>query len=617
MNTSINKINQLIEPLNLAQTDAVKHRNKHLLVISCPGSGKTRCLTHRLASLIVEGINPSNILCVTFTRKASREMIDRTNRLLESIDENIYLGSMMIGTFHSICLKILRAEGINHGVADADKQRDIIKKILMRSNIDQDFVYDALHRINYEKAFGRGPSAVESKLVRDVFQEYENALNKEKLLDYDDILLRTKQLFDAHPETRYKWQNQFQHILVDELQDTNMVQFSILESLISNNSTFFGVGDFAQSIYGWRGSLPDYINKFSENWKTDIIKLETNYRSGQKILNLAQSLIKASSLPLQASLNGVNGEGIQPVITQHMDEYAEATWIARTIKGLRSRNTPLHEIGILYRTHALSRVLEQVLSKEKVPYKLDHALSFTRRKEIRDILSYLSVIHNKDTEAIKRIINMPSRKIGPVTLNPIMAEALSLDKSLWDMLQLTKAKPIKSFIKLINKISDLPTLTEQFGAIVELTRYKQYLLSFDKETGEERVQNIEQLGVMINQCVTYDKLLEEIATIEDGVKQVGSAIHLLTMHAAKGLEFDAVFILGVEDGIIPHSKSISEGLDRIEEERRLLYVATTRARKNLFLSHTNSRLGFNRKSGTKCSRFITPDVLKHLYKEVI
>ena len=611
------KIDAIIESLNPSQVDAVKHRDNHLLVISCPGSGKTRCLTHRVASLILEGINPSNILCVTFTRKASREMVDRTRKLLESINHETDLGSMMIGTFHSICLKILRSEGINHGIADSDKQKEIIRKILIRYNVDQDFIYDALHRINYEKAFGRGPEAIESKLVRDVFQEYESALHKNKLLDYDDILLRTKKLFEEHPEIKARWQKQFTHILVDELQDTNMVQFSIIESLISNHSTFFGVGDFAQSIYGWRGSLPEYIHKFAEIWKTDIIKLETNYRSGQKILNLAQSLIKVSNLPLQASLNGVHGDGIQPILTEHMDEYAEATWVARTIKGLQSRGIPLHEVGILYRTHALSRALEQVLAKEKVPFKLEHALSFTRRKEVRDILSYLSVIHNKDDESVKRIINIPARKIGPVTLDPIIEEAQALDKSLWDVLKLSKAKPLKSFVKLIDDISMLNTLAEKYAAILELTKYKKYLLSFDKDTGEDRVQNVNQLGVMINQCVTYEKLLDEVASIEDGAKQAGSAIHLLTMHAAKGLEFDVVFILGVEDGIVPHKKSVSEGLDRIEEERRLLYVATTRARKNLFMSYTNSRLGFNKKTATKCSRFLTPDVMTHLYKEVI
>ena len=610
-------INKLLEPLNPSQADAVKHRDKHLLVISCPGSGKTRCLTHRVASLITEGVDPSKVLCVTFTRKAAREMIDRTRKLLESIGDHTNIGGMMIGTFHSICLKILRAEGIEHTIADSDKQKEIIKNILIKFGLDKDFVYDALHRINYEKAFGRGPNDMDNQIVKKVFQEYELVLSRNKLIDYDDILLKTKKIFDTHPEIRTKWQNQFIHILVDELQDTNMVQFSIIESLISNSSTFFGVGDFAQSIYGWRGSLPEYINKFADNWKTDIIKLETNYRSGQKILNLAQSLIKASPMPLQASLNGVNGDGITPVIAEHMDEYSEAKWIARTIKGLQNRGSSLHEIGILYRTHSLSRVIEQALSKEKVPYRMEHALSFTRRKEVRDILSYLSAIHNHDDESIKRIINVPARKIGSATLDELVNQATTTGESLWDILKISKSKPVKSFIKLIEDIPQDMDLSNQFDKIIESTNYNKYLMSFDKETGEDRVQNIAQLGIMIGQCGTYTKLLNEIESIEDGAQQVGSAIHMLTMHAAKGLEFDVVFILGVEDGIVPHKRSISDGGDRIEEERSLLYVAATRARKNLFMSYAKSRAGFNKQYGTKCSRFITPDVMKHLYKEVV
>lgn len=585
----------LLSGLNEIQTKAVEATDGPILILAGAGSGKTRVLTHRVAHLISEKkIDPQSILCITFTNKAAGEMKERILHLLEDSPTK---STPVMGTFHSICSKILRREGGAIGlppgfsIYDENDALDAIKEAMGNLNLNNQKISPSAIRHTISGAKNELISELEypqyargffQETVAKVYIEYQKILRRNKALDFDDLLLKVIHLFQSNPTILLRYQIQFRYILVDEYQDTNAVQYQLIKMLASRNRNIAVVGDASQSIYGFRGADFRNIVNFKKDYpEAKVFNLEQNYRSTQTILDAAHSVISENKSHPILSLWTDKKEGSKIKLFQARTEVDEAIYIINQIK---QSGLPLSSFAILYRTNAQSRSLEEAFLRQGIPYKLYGGVQFYERKEIKDVLSYLKLIANpEDSVAKKRI-----EKIGKGRANKFY--------SLVD--QLINQSP-----------NQLPSTHELMDLILAATDYLEYI-DDATEQGKMRVENVKELKSVAEQFPELVQFLENVALIQDSqmpdsalAPQEKEAVSMMTIHASKGLEFPVVFLVGMEEGLFPHSRSMLDPAE-MEEERRLAYVGITRAMQQLHLTYTRSRLYFGTRSNNLPSRFL-------------
>ena len=629
----------IYDTLNPQQKEAVLTTEGPLLLLAGAGSGKTRVLTHRIAWLIEEeGVNPWNILAITFTNKAAREMRERVDALVSYGAEDIW-----VSTFHSTCVRLLRRHidllGYNTSftIYDADDQKSLMKQICKQLNVDtkQYPEKSILSAISKAKDELKTPIEYEEEnrydfrkaKIAQVYREYQKRLKENNALDFDDLLFKTVELFQFHPEVLERYQERFRYIMVDEYQDTNTVQFKFVSMLARKYRNLCVVGDDDQSIYKFRGAnIYNILNFEKEYPDATVIKLEQNYRSTKTILEAANKVIAHNTERKAKALWTENETGEKIRFEQFGSEYDEAEQIADKIERFYKNGVSYQDMAILYRTNAQSRVLEEKLLMRNIPYKLVGGINFYQRKEIKDLLSYMRVIHNGvDELAVRRIINIPKRGIGAATIEKISVFALMNEISFFEAavhadeiptLGKAPAAKIKDFTMLIGKLRNILVekgIVEMFHAILEETGYVEELKLEDTPEAQSRIENIDEL---LNKLVEYEEttevpslgeLLEEIALVADidGLDEDMERVVLMTLHSAKGLEFPYVFMAGMEDGVFPSYMTIvSESNEELEEERRLCYVGITRAKKRLFLSAARMRRTHGQTQFNNVSRFI-------------
>ncbi len=621
----------ILKDLNEVQKEAVTSENKQILILAGAGSGKTRTLTYRIAWLISnKKIKPEHILAVTFTNKAAREMKDRLAALIKG-----KMSALWIGTFHSICARIMRMEakhlGYDQGftIYDVDDQVRALKKCMSRLNIPQQMYSPKLFQSKISRAKNnlQKPAdlvkemAVEvDRLLPDVFEEYDRFLKENNAMDFDDLLLKPIELFQNNPKLLKKYRSKFKSILIDEYQDTNRAQYELIKLLADKDIDLCVVGDEDQSIYRWRGADINNILNFSKDFPgADVFRLEENYRSNNNILEGANALVANNQQRLGKNLFTKRPEGDPIVLIETENERDEAKKIVECIHNeMFSKKRSFNDIAILYRTNAQSRVLEEELRKNAISYRIIGGQKFYERKEIRDILAYLKIITNpQDSVSLRRIINFPLRGIGDTTVGKIEKYAESLGITLLEGLGHVKDvdsisegmanrvlefhQIIQKYRKLRNKISAAElasTLTTDVGIINHLkTEYDQY-------ESEARLQNVHELFNTIEDFTkeresegldnSLASFLEEVSlqTDIDSLDETKNQVTLMTLHSAKGLEFPIVFITGLEMGLFPLQRNSADPAE-LEEERRLLYVGMTRAQENLYLSYARTRRRFN------------------------
>ena len=616
--------------LNEPQEQAVRHEGGPLLVLAGAGSGKTRIITERISHLVSERkVRPYNILAVTFTNKAANEMKQRVAKIASSEAKNIW-----IGTFHSTCLRILKRdinklEGYSRdfSIYDDSDQLKLIKDCMGRLNIGERLISpkSARSQIDGAKNKGIGPHDPElneyDKNVQRIYSLYEEELRKSNALDFGDLLHLTVKLFEKNLDVLDSYQNQFHHILVDEYQDTNHVQYKIVEMLSRKHRNIFVVGDDNQSIYGWRGADIKNILNFEKDFSdAKIVKLEQNYRSTKNILEAANKLITHNKNRHEKNLHTVNDAGELISYYEASDDKDEARHISSQIAGLKkSTEYDYKDIAIFFRTNSQSRLIEEELLRLCIPYKMVGGTEFYKRKEIKDILAFLKIIVNpSDDISLKRIINVPPRGIGSVTINNI--EVIAQDKgiSFYEAIQLAlKEKVLSSSVitklsrlnTLLTELIDFPDKNDIVALINHVLHKTKYLDMLEKE--EERRENI---GEILNLAVEFQKEREEpqlndfldsisLASDLDKFRESSDQVTLMTLHSAKGLEFPVVFIAGMEENLLPHFNSTMNG--QVEEERRLFYVGITRAKEKLHLASAERRMVFGKLQGSIPSRFIS------------
>ena len=595
--------------LNLIQQEAVKHDKGPSLVLSGPGSGKTRVITHRIAYLINKlNVTPDNILAVTFTNKAANEMRARIKKLTTTVP-------LWMGTFHSICAKILRESGgflgisPNFTIFDDDDSLRLIKDIMKELNISiKTFSPGSIKSaIGSAKTELIGPAEYQNlargyfqEIASKVYNEYQKALHKNKALDFDDLLFQTVILFQKYPEILKKFQDRWKYILVDEYQDTNRVQYIFTKLLAQKERNLFIVGDASQAIYGWRGADFRNILNFSKDFpEVKIFNLEQNYRSTKKILSAATNIISKNQSHPVLDLWTENQEGMPLILYEAKDEVEEAEFITRTIEKLikTGQNFDLKSFAVLYRTNAQSRVLEEAMLRSGLPYTLVGGTRFYERKEIKDVISYLRLLENPaDQVSFKRIVNTPPRGIGPAALkDPTNLKV----KEFWKLIKGAKEK------------SASPATIDIIDLVLTETKYLDYLDDGTTE-GAARAENVKELRSVAAEFPKPIDFLENVALVEkeylpkNSSRIVGgdkNVVTLMTLHAAKGLEFPIVFMVGLEEGLFPHSRSLTD-THELEEERRLCYVGITRAKQQLYLTYTQKRLYFGTKTEGVISRFV-------------
>ncbi|MDR5658618.1 DNA helicase PcrA [Serpentinicella sp. ANB-PHB4] len=623
--------------LNGCQKEAVLHTEGPLLVLAGAGSGKTRVLTHRIAYLIKEkGISPYNILAITFTNKAAREMKERIDALLGFEDRSLW-----VSTFHSTCVRILRMEieklGYNKNfvIYDASDQQVVIKACLKKLNINEK-TFDprgVLSAIGKAKDQLITPEEYKKSYVEDFWTEkiaeiygmYQKELKSNNALDFDDLIMKTVQLFEQFPLVLEYYHNKFKYILVDEFQDTNMAQYTLVSLLSKSHQNLCVVGDDDQSIYGWRGADISNILGFEKDFpKAEVIKLEENYRSTKKILDAANHVVARNEGRKDKNLWTGNDEG--EIIGYYCadNEYDESRFIAYTLEKLmRQENRSYKDFAILYRTNAQSRVLEDGLMKSGIPYRMYGGTRFFERKEIKDIIAYLIVIENSvDDLSVRRVINVPKRGIGAKAIERLEAYAESTGESFFHALvnadevpglSASQRKNIKGFTQMILELQDQKdelTITEITDYIYEKSGYIESLLQDGTVESQSRVENLEEFKSL---TLEFDKNSEEktldaflaknaLESATDSMDDEDNAVVLMTLHSAKGLEFPVVFIPGMEENIFPSPMSLKENNE--EEERRLCYVGITRAMQRLYMTHTKMRTLYGRTQYNSLSRFV-------------
>lgn len=641
-------MSNILDGLNSLQREAAEYMGGPLLILAGAGSGKTRVLTYKIAYMIEkEMIKPWEILAITFTNKAAKEMKSRVEELVgEGIAKDIWLG-----TFHAICVRILRREIERLGYTrdfnimdELDKQK-VIKEIMKKIDID-DKQYPA-NSIGYEISASKNNLQDSNKYlascsgdfrrekIASVFIEYEKTLKKNNSLDFDDLLVKVVELFMNYPEVLNHYQNKFKYLLVDEYQDTNKVQFIFISLIASCHGNICVVGDDSQSIYGFRGADISNILNFEKCFESaKVIKLEQNYRSTKNILNAANHVIKKNKKVIDKNLWTDNDEGSKIKYFTAKHEYEEAQYIADTIdKQIRDEGLNYSDFAVLFRTNAQSRAIEEIFMREGTPYRLISGLKFYSRKEIKDIVAYLKLINNPvDNVSLKRVINEPKRGIGDTTLENLSDMADISGMSIFEYISnssnlanLRSSGNIMMFKNIINELIEKKEtlgVTDLIKQILLTTGYEDMLLKEKTTEAENRLENIyEFVGVAVefekeNVDNTLFDFLESIALVSDvdNLEEGALAVTLMTMHSSKGLEYNVVYICGMEEGLFPSKKSIFED-EEVEEERRLCYVGITRAKKHLHLTGARQRTLYGSTTYTEPSRFIL-EVPDNLYDEV-
>ena len=611
-----------MQELNSEQMKAVNHINGPMLVLAGAGSGKTKVLTNRIAGLIENGISPLNILAITFTNKAAKEMKERVIRLIGAEAYNI-----QISTFHSLGLKILKENynllgyERNFTIIDSDDVLTIIKKIMKDLNMSKDY-YNAReikNKISSAKNEMMGLdefSKVEfDHKVVEVYRQYLKKLKNGNSVDFDDLLILPIKLFKIYPNILEQYQDRYKYILIDEYQDTNEAQYIFSKLLSAKYRNIFVVGDNDQAIYAFRGANYKNILNFEKDYpEAKTILLEENYRSTKTILDAANSVIKNNKERKDKKLwsNNHIGEKIKYKVVGNEKE--EASFVATEIKELINQGVNEEDIAILYRTNAQSRVVEEEMLKKNIKYRVVGSFYFYNRKEIKDLLCYLRLINNhKDDVSLLRIINTPKRGIGEKTIDNLTNAAIENNTSLFEAISSGKELEFKKLIEELTKESENLSLTELVDNILEKSGIKKELMSSKLLEDEIRLENLNEFkGVTKSYeeeygSATLEDFLDEISLVSDmSEHQDGTnRVSLMTVHSVKGLEFDYVFIVGMEEGIFPHYNAINDGSSSaIEEERRLCYVAITRAKKKLYILSAESRMLFGNTNRNKPSRFI-------------
>ena len=626
----------ILDKLNPQQKRAVTSGTGPVLVLAGPGSGKTRVLTQRVAYLIAsEGVRPYQILAVTFTNKAAREMEHRVQSLL---GEEATQG-MMLGTFHAICARLLRREAehlpveSNFVIFDADDQERIVKSIIKEFNLNDKLYRAASVHGSISKAkndlIGADDYPITNyrdEVVKRIYVEYQKRLITSNAVDFDDLLVYTARLLEDFPTVREKYARRFVHVLVDEFQDTNLAQYSLIRHLASAHKNVFCVGDPDQSVYRWRGADYRNVQRFETDYPdAQVILLEQNYRSKQNILDAAMSVIDRAQHRRKKKLFTERGTGEKIFFYEAPDDYAEASFVVDTIATLvASKQHEPGECAVMYRTNAMSRLLEEAFLAARLPYRLVGAQRFYGRREVKDIICFLRLVHNPADEAsLDRVINVPKRGLGDKALSTLhmvarqnnLAPGVVLldlargsDSPFWDQFTGRAALPLADFgASLANWKAGAPALTvvELFDHILADLNYKAYI-DDESEEGEDRWENVQELRrlAMEYSTRTLEEFLENVALVADqDTITDANAPTLLTLHAAKGLEFGAVFIVGLDDGILPHSRSFDEP-EAMEEERRLFYVGITRAKDRLYLIRSVQRGGRGYAEETFPSRYL-------------
>lgn len=638
-------MNNMLDKLNERQKEAVLATEGPVLVLAGAGSGKTTVLVNRIAYMISEKhIRPWNILAITFTNKAAREMKDRIERLLGDTAKD-----MWIGTFHSVCVRILRScidllgYSRDFVIYDTADTKTVMKECLRELDIDEksfpvrnvlsiisNAKNDLMDAATFENVY---KSDYRMSIIAKIYYRYQTKLRKNNAVDFDDIILNTVKILSENPDVLSKYQDKFQYILVDEYQDTNNSQYLLINLLAQANRNLCVVGDDDQSIYKFRGANIGNILNFEDDY-SDVqkITLDQNYRSTQNILDAANSVISNNKGRMGKSLWTSNGDGNKVFVYTGTNEYDEARYIARQIKKHFDEQGSFSDCAILYRTNAQSRVIEEMLMRESVPYKVLSGLRFYDRKEIKDIIAYLRVVYNpNDDVSLARIINEPKRKIGNATLEKARNIAREKETSLYDVISnaddypefKTAIKKLLSFSEIIQsliKLKDTVTIEELTGRILNDTGYMPALVMEDTTESKTRIEN---LGEFISVITEFEKneetgntlgeFLENISLVSDidGYDENEDSAVLMTIHSAKGLEFPIVFLSGLEEGLFPGMRSM-ESDDDIEEERRLCYVAITRAKEQLYITKTISRTIHGKTMPTTASRFFREIPVEYL-----
>lgn len=636
-------MNPLIIGMNDKQAEAVQTTDGPLLIMAGAGSGKTRVLTHRIAYLIDEKyVNPWNILAITFTNKAAREMRERAIALNPATQDTL------IATFHSMCVRILRREadyiGYNRNftIVDPGEQRTLMKRIIKQLNLDtkkwnersilgtiSNAKNDLLDEIAYEKQAGD----MYTQVIAKCYKAYQEELRRSEAMDFDDLIMMTLRLFDQNKDVLAYYQQRYQYIHVDEYQDTNHAQYQLVKLLASRFKNICVVGDADQSIYGWRGADMQNILDFEKDYpQAKVVLLEENYRSTKKILQAANNVINHNKNRRPKKLWTQNDEGEQIVYHRANNEQEEAVFVASTIDNIvREQGKNFKDFAVLYRTNAQSRTIEEALLKSNIPYTMVGGTKFYSRKEIRDVIAYLNILANtSDNISFERIVNEPKRGVGPGTLEKIRSFAYEQNMSLLDASSNVMMSPLKGkaaqavwdlanlILTLRSKLDSL-TVTEITENLLDKTGYLEALQVQNTLESQARIENIEEFlsvtknfddnpEITVEGETGLDRLsrflndLALIADTDDSTTETAE-VTLMTLHAAKGLEFPVVFLIGMEEGVFPLSRAI-EDADELEEERRLAYVGITRAEQILFLTNANTRTLFGKTSYNRPTRFI-------------
>ncbi|TAK35256.1 MAG: AAA family ATPase [Chloroflexota bacterium] len=650
---------KLLADLNQAQRQAVETIAGPLLVLAGPGSGKTRVITYRVAHLLDQcQVKPYRVMAVTFTNKAAREMVERLRSLVGQRVQDL-----SIGTFHALCTRLLRREGQYLAVGsdfviyDEDDQMGLIKQALKDLRLDEKLyspraILSSISNAKSElvDAEGYGRRLVASyfhEVVRRVYEQYQTRLLQSKALDFDDLIMTTVRLLQDRPDVLEKYQSRLLHLLVDEFQDTNMAQYALIKLLAGLHRNVCVVGDPDQSVYSWRNADIRNILNFERDYPdATVVVLEQNYRSTQNILGVAQSIIVANTQRKQKNLWTENDAGHPIIVAEVYDEREEAQMVVAEVDRLMSRGQVRPgDCAVMYRTNAQSRALEDAMVRYGMPYKLVGGTRFYERREVKDVLAYLRLVHNPyDVASLNRVINVPPRGIGQKTMDDLRTWARQMDLPAYAALQVLSTqegagsadgdtdqadtrsvtaaqipfgtRPRQLLLRFFTLLSDLVEQSETLPVaelvdyVLQSTGYREHLQS-DPERAAERWENIQELRTVAKD---YDQLsprsalrafLEEVALVSDvdSLEEKQDAVTLITLHAAKGLEFPVVFIVGLEEGILPHSRSLQEP-SQMEEERRLCYVGVTRARERLYLLHAYRRTLYGNSEISRPSRFL-------------
>ena len=632
-------VSEIFESLNEPQRNAVTSESKNLLVLAGAGSGKTRVIAHRVAWLIkAENINPHSILTVTFTNKASREMRGRIEDIVQE-----EMGNFWCGTFHGISHRLLRTHWDEAGlrkefsILDSEDQYRVIKRVVKSMGLDdtkwpprqiQWFINKQKDECKRSKDVEVSDDYFAEKMT-EVYRAYEELCERESLVDFGELLLRVYILLKNNEAILNHYQRRFSHILVDEFQDTNEVQYQFLRLLADGGANFMSVGDDDQSIYGWRGAKSENINRFTTDFiNTEIIRLEQNYRSTSVILSAANAVIKNNQGRMGKELWTDKKEGESISIYSAYNEDDEARYVVGSIQNWVNQGRSLDEVAILYRSNAQSRVLEEAILRESLPYKIYGGLRFYERAEIKNAMSYLRLLFGReDDAAFERVINIPPRGIGAKTIDIIRAKAAEKSISLWksceelidiDGLTPRASQAIQGFMSSFNSLED-DTKDLQLRDLVDITIERSGLIEYHKkESGEKGRTRVENLSELVGAARDFEpdsfneleetalKLFIDHAALDAGETQASeheSAIQLMTLHSAKGLEFPLVFITGFEEGLFPHKLSI-EDPNQLQEERRLCYVGMTRSMEKLFITHAEMRNLYGSENFNPASRFL-------------